>query len=92
MITSQGQRATQGSEAQVFAKVAAQIFPLVLIGYFLSFLGRVNVSFAALQMNQQLGFTASGYAFGASLFFLIYVLLEMPSNLAMDGRVGRSLL
>jgi ACS family tartrate transporter-like MFS transporter len=44
---------------------------------------RVNVSFAALQMNQQLHFSASIYGFGAGLFFLSYAICEIPSNLLL---------
>jgi MFS transporter, ACS family, tartrate transporter len=55
--------------------------------FFLNYLDRVNVGFAALRMNQDLGFTASVYGFGAGVFFVSYALLEIPSNLILR-RVG----
>ena len=58
--------------------------------YFLSYLDRVNVSFAALTMNADLGFTATVYGLGAGLFFFGYFLGEVPSNLALE-RVGARL-
>jgi ACS family tartrate transporter-like MFS transporter len=50
-------------------------------------LDRLNVGFAALQMNQALGFSPAVYGFGAGIFFLGYVLFEVPSNLIL-ARVG----
>lgn len=64
-----------------------RLLPLIGAGYLASFMDRVNIGFAAPQMNAQLGFTASVYGFGAGLFFISYALLEVPSNLAL-ARVG----
>lgn len=55
--------------------------------YFFNWLDRVNVGFAALQMNQDLGFTATVYGFGAGMFFLAFAAFEIPSNLILY-RVG----
>jgi MFS transporter, ACS family, tartrate transporter len=55
-----------------------------------AYLDRVNVAFAALQMNAALGFSGSVYGFGAGIFFLGYFLFEVPSNLAL-ARVGARL-
>jgi len=52
-----------------------------------AFLDRVNVGFAALQMNKDLGFSATVYGWGAGIFFLGYFLFEVPSNIALE-RVG----
>src|SRR4051812_13624949 len=57
---------------------------------FFNYVDRVNVGFAALRMNQELGFSATVYGFGATIFFLGYVLLQIPSNL-MVHRVGARL-
>ncbi|MBS0363740.1 MAG: MFS transporter [Proteobacteria bacterium] len=67
--------------------VAWRILPLILLGYLVSYMDRVNIGFAAPTMNAQLGFTASVYGFGGGLFFISYALLEIPSNLAL-ARVG----
>ena len=60
---------------------------MIALGYGLAFLDRANISFASLQMNRDLHFTASIYGFGAGLFFLSYAVCEVPSNL-MLYRVG----
>jgi MFS family permease len=70
-------------------RVTARIVPFLLGCYFISFLDRVNVSFAALQMNKDLGLTPAVYGFGAGLFFLTYCVFEVPSNL-MLYRFGAS--
>lgn len=67
--------------------IAWRLLPLIGLGYLISYMDRVNISFAAPQMNAQLGFTASVYGFGGGLFFISYALLEIPSNLAL-ARVG----
>jgi len=64
-----------------------RLLPLIGLGYLMAFVDRVNIGFAAPQMNAQLGFTASVYGFGGGLFFISYALLEIPSNLAL-ARVG----
>ncbi len=53
------------------------------MGYCAAYVDRVNVSFAALQMNRDLHFSASMYGFGAGLFFVSYALCEIPSNLML---------
>nr|WP_232631787.1 MFS transporter [Methylobacterium sp. Leaf118] len=58
-----------------------------MLCYFCAYLDRVNVSFAALTMNRDLGLSASAYGFGAGLFFLGYFAFEVPSNLIL-ARVG----
>jgi len=62
-------------------RVSARIIPFLLICYIVAFLDRVNVSFAALQMNRDLGLNPAVYGFGAGLFFLTYCVFEVPSNL-----------
>jgi MFS transporter, ACS family, tartrate transporter len=68
-------------------KASLRLLPLIGIGYAIAFMDRANVSFAALQMNQALHFSASAYGLGAGLFFLTYVAFEVPSNLLLV-RVG----
>jgi sugar phosphate permease len=75
--------------AATMRRVTARIIPFLLACYFISFLDRVNVSFAALQMNKALGLTPAEYGFGAGLFFLTYCVFEIPSNL-MLYRFGAS--
>src|ERR1700760_2408495 len=74
-------------ERSTLKKVAWRLLPLIMLGYLASYMDRVNISFAAPQMNAQLGFTASVYGFGGGVFFISYPLLETPSTLAL-ARVG----
>ncbi len=64
-------------------KASLRLLPLIGIAYGIAYMDRVNVSFAALQMNRSLGFSASAYGLGAGLFFLSYALCEVPSNLLL---------
>jgi len=68
-------------------KVTWRLIPFLLLLYIIAWLDRVNVGFAALQMNQALGFSSSVYGFGAGVFFAGYALCEIPSNLIL-ARVG----
>lgn len=68
-------------------KVTLRLIPFLLLLYVVAWLDRVNVGFAALQMNEDLGFSAAVYGFGAGVFFAGYALFEIPSNLAL-ARVG----
>jgi len=65
------------------ARVSRRLIPFLLLLYILNFLDRVNVGFAALEMNRDLGFGPEVYGFGAGVFFLGYCLFEVPSNLVL---------
>lgn len=71
-------------------KVMRRIIPFIFVCYVVSYLDRINVGFAGLQMNRDLGLTPSQFGWGAGLFFLGYFLCEIPSNLMMQ-RVGARL-
>ncbi len=60
-----------------------RILPLILIAYLFAYMDRVNVSFAASSMNEDLAFSATVYGLGGGLFFLGYALFEIPSNLML---------
>jgi ACS family tartrate transporter-like MFS transporter len=70
-------------ERDTLRRVSWRIMPLLMVTYVVAWLDRVNVGFAALQMNRDLGFSAAVYGFGAGIFFLGYALCEIPSNLAL---------
>ncbi len=74
----------------VTRKVMWRLLPFLMLCYFAAFLDRVNVGFAALTMNRDLGLSAAVYGFGAGIFFLGYFLFEVPSNLVLE-RVGARL-
>jgi ACS family tartrate transporter-like MFS transporter len=71
-------------EDRTIRKVSARLIPFLMICYFIAYLDRVNVGFAALTMNKSLGLTATMYGFGSGIFFLTYFVFEVPSNLALD--------
>ncbi|MDE2007469.1 MAG: MFS transporter [Rhodospirillales bacterium] len=68
-------------------RVAWRLMPLLMLGYFCAYLDRVNVGFAGLTMNHDLGFTNAMFGFGAGIFFFGYFLFELPSNLILN-RMG----
>ena len=74
-------------EHRTIAKVTTRLVPFLIVCFFVAYLDRVNVSFAALTMNKDLGLSASAFGFGAGIFFLAYFLFEVPSNLFLE-RVG----
>ena len=71
-------------EQRTMKKVFWHIVPFLMICYFFNFLDRVNVGFGALAMNQDLGLTPAIFGFGAGIFFIGYILFEIPSNLALQ--------
>ena len=74
-------------EERTMKKVFRRLVPFLMLCYFFIFLDRVNVSFAALDMNKDLGFSASVFGFGSGILFLSYMLCETPSN-AFLAHVG----
>ena len=75
---------TPALETRTIRKVTSRLIPFLIVCYFVAYLDRVNVGFAALTMNRDLGLTASMYGFGAGVFFLAYFVFEVPSNLLLD--------
>jgi sugar phosphate permease len=71
-------------EKSTMRKLGIRLIPFLVLCYFIAYIDRVNIGFAALTMNQDIGLTASAFGFGATLFFVAYVLCEMPSNMAME--------
>jgi ACS family tartrate transporter-like MFS transporter len=64
-------------------KASWRLLPLIALGYGMAYMDRVNISFASLQMNRDLHFSATIYGLGAGLFFLSYAACEIPSNLLL---------
>ena len=77
-------------ETRVVRKMQLRILPFAMLLYFVSFLDRVNVGFAALSMNKTIGLTAAMFGLGGGIFFVGYFLFEVPSNLILY-RVGARL-
>ena len=74
---------TTVSEAQVTKAIFRRLVPFLMLCYFVAYVDRVNVGFAALTMNRDLGFSPTVFGTGAGIFFLGYFLFEVPSNLAV---------
>jgi ACS family tartrate transporter-like MFS transporter len=68
----------------VMHKVSWRLIPFMVLLYFVAFLDRVNVGFAALTMNKDLGLTATVFGNGAGIFFIGYFIFEVPSNVALE--------
>ena len=81
---------TSQLERQTLRKISWRIVPFIMLLYFVSFIDRVNIGFASLTMNKDLGFSSAVFGFGAGIFFLGYFLFEVPSNIILD-RVGARL-
>src|SRR5947207_2568429 len=81
--------ATRGAllENQVFTKAAWRLFPFLGVLYVACFLDRVNVGFAALTMNKDLGISDFAYGLGSGIFFIGYFFFEVPSNVILS-RIG----
>ena len=77
-------------EKRVMRKVALRIVPFIILLYFVAYIDRVNIGFAALTMNKDLGFSPTVFGFGAGIFFWGYFLFEVPSNIILD-KVGARL-
>ena len=77
----------QTIERRTIAKVSWRLLPLVALAYCIAYIDRSNISFAALTMNKDLGFSAYIYGWGAGIFFFSYFLFEIPSNLILE-KVG----
>ena len=80
----------QSLERATMRRVAWRLIPFICLLYFIAFIDRVNIGFAALTMNKDLGFSSAVFGFGAGVFFFGYFLFEVPSNLILD-KVGARL-
>jgi ACS family tartrate transporter-like MFS transporter len=78
-----GRKSERSVGASALSKASWRILPLIAFGYGIAFIDRANISFAALQMNRDLRFSATVYGLGAGLFFLSYAVFETPSNLLL---------
>ena len=71
-------------ETSTIRAISWRLIPFLVLAYFLSYLDRVNLSFAALTMNKELNFSPTIFSWGAGIFFIGYFLFEVPSNLALE--------
>jgi ACS family tartrate transporter-like MFS transporter len=81
---------TEELSAVALRKVTWRLIPFLFVLYVIAWLDRVNVGFAGLQMNPDLGFSSATFGLGSGIFFLGYCLFEIPSNIILE-RVGARL-
>jgi MFS transporter, ACS family, tartrate transporter len=74
----------EAAKRSAIARASRRLLPFLVLCYGVNFLDRVNVGYAALAMNADLGFTPSIFGIGAGIFFAGYILFEIPSNLALE--------
>ncbi|MFJ7882965.1 MFS transporter [Pseudomonas sp. NPDC096917] len=82
-MTAETLSTTQSLDDALYRKVNWRIIPLFIVCFLFAYLDRVNISFAKLQMQSDLGFSETVYGLGASLFFVGYFLFEVPSNVLL---------
>lgn len=75
--------ASAASDDLLYRKVAWRVIPFLFVCYVVSFLDRINIGFAQLQMKHDLGFSDAMYGLGAAIFYVGYVLCEVPSNMLL---------
>ncbi|WP_435242650.1 MFS transporter [Streptomyces cucumeris] len=73
--------------ARALRKVTWRLMPVLIAGYFVSYVDRINISFAKFGLTESFGLSATGFGFAAGIFFVGYILFEVPSNL-VQHRVG----
>ncbi len=75
------------NESATIRKISVRLLPFLMLLYLIAYIDRANISVAALQMNADLGLSAKMYGLGAGLFYVTYILFEVPSNVIL-ARVG----
>ena len=74
-------------EQRAIRKIIWRLIPFLMLLYFVAFLDRINVGFAALTMNKDVGLTPQMFGLGAGIFFLGYFVFEVPSTVILH-KVG----
>src|SRR5262249_9008880 len=82
-------RAEEELERTVLWKVTIRLIPFLFMLYVAAYLDRINVSFAKLQMTDELKLSDTAYGFGVGIFFIGYYLFEIPSNLILERTGAR---
>ncbi|NTU57883.1 MAG: MFS transporter [Chlorobiaceae bacterium] len=82
MVSANG-RPVNANDGSIYAKAAFRLIPILFFSYILAYLDRVNVGFAKLQMCSDLGLSETAYGTGAGIFFIGYLIFEIPSNIIL---------
>jgi hypothetical protein len=72
------------TEDQIFGRIAKRLLPFIMLLYVVNYIDRVNVGFAALTMNKDLGLSPAVFGLGASIFFIGYMIFQVPANLMLE--------
>src|SRR5215472_6269995 len=83
IMTSDGSTTTNLIESATIRKLRIRLLPFLFVLFVLAFTDRINLGFAALTMNRELGITSQQFGFAAGVFFWGYFLFEVPSNLIL---------
>src|SRR5438128_5897178 len=84
------EKRTEGElESTVLRKVTIRLIPFLCVLYIAAYLDRINVSFAKLQMTDELHLSDTAYGLGVGIFFIGYYLFEIPSNLILERTGAR---
>jgi len=78
---------TPAFKEETIRLLTRRLIPFLMLLYLIAYIDRANISVAALQMNAELGLSARMYGLGAGLFYITYIIFEVPSNLIL-ARVG----
>ena len=76
------------TDDRIFAKCAWRLIPFMGLLYLVNYIDRVNVGFAALTMNQDLGFSPAVFGLGAGVFFFGYFVFQVPANIILHSAAG----
>ena len=87
LVAPPGDTALSGETEATFRRITMRLMPFLILCYVISYLDRANIAFAKLQFMGDLGFSEAAYGLGAGLFFVGYVLFEVPSNVMLQ-RIG----
>jgi ACS family phthalate transporter-like MFS transporter len=80
-------KASETERAMIYRKIGLRLIPMIFLCYVLNYIDRVNVSFAKLTFQSDIGLSDASYGFGVGIFYVGYILFEVPSNLLL-GRIG----
>jgi MFS transporter, ACS family, tartrate transporter len=77
-------QALDPADDAIFARCARRLLPFIMLLYVVNYVDRVNVGFAALTMNKDLSLSPAAFGFGAGVFFVGYLLFQVPANLILE--------
>jgi sugar phosphate permease len=73
----------------IYRRISRRILPVLFLAYIIAIIDRINIGFAQIAMKSDLGFTDAIFGLGAGIFFIGFVLFEVPSNLVLSRSGGR---